>query len=141
MPDTKKKILVIDDEPDERLYLSVLLEDNGYVTEMARDGNEGMEKARADPPDLITLDITMPEKSGVRFFREIREDQRLKNIPIVVVTGVTGLDGRPEEFYKYMSSRKDTPPPEGFIPKPINLEDFLSLIKKLTSEASAEISM
>jgi len=86
-----RKILVIDDEPDERVYLSALFEDNGYVTHTARNGKEGMEKVRADPPDLITLDITMPEKSGVKFYREIREDPELRRIPIIVVTGVTGL--------------------------------------------------
>ena len=84
-----KRILVIDDEPDERLYISTLLEDNGYVTETAEDGNEGLEKAETVSPDLITLDITMPEKSGVRFYREIRKNPQLCKIPIVVITGVT----------------------------------------------------
>jgi len=131
MSKEKKKILVIDDEPDERIYLSVLLEDNGYITEVAKDGNEGLEKAKADPPDLITLDITMPEKSGVRFYREIRRDKKLSKIPIVVVTGVTGLGGKAEEFHKFLSTRQQTPPPEGFIPKPVDQEKLLDTIKKL----------
>ena len=127
----KKKILVIDDEPDERVYLATFLDDNGYATERAKDGNEGMKKAKADPPDLITLDITMPEKSGVRFYREIREDQQLCKIPIVVVTGVTGLGGDPGEFHKFLSTRKQTPPPDGFIPKPVDQEKLLETISKL----------
>jgi CheY-like chemotaxis protein len=126
-----KRILVIDDEPDERAYLSTLLEDNGYITDTAEDGNEGLQKAKADPPALITLDITMPEKSGVKFYREIREDAELRKIPIVVVTGVTGLGGNPEEFLKFLSTRKDTPPPDGFIPKPVDQEKLLDLVARL----------
>jgi CheY-like chemotaxis protein len=131
MAGDKKNILVIDDEPDEREYLSTFLEDNGYVTSVAGDGNEGLEKAKADPPDLITLDITMPEKSGVKFYREIRKDPELGKIPIVVVTGVTGLGGNPEEFHKFLSTRKETPPPDGFISKPVDQEKLLNTIKKL----------
>jgi CheY-like chemotaxis protein len=127
----KKKILVIDDEPDERIYLATLLDDNGYATERAKDGNEGMNKAKADPPDLITLYITMPEKSGVRFYREIREDPELCKIPIVVVTGVTGLGGDPEEFHKFLSAGKQTSPPDGFVPKPVDQEKLLETISKL----------
>jgi CheY-like chemotaxis protein len=131
MAGDKKKILTIDDQPDERIYLSTLFEDNGYITEMAEDGNEGLEKAKADPPDLITLDITMPEKSGVKFYREIRQDPELGRIPIVVVTGVTGLGGNPEEFHKFLSTRRETPPPDGFISKPVDQEKLLDMVKKL----------
>lgn len=127
----KKRILTIDDEPDERIYLATLLEDNGYDTDMAEDGAEGMEKTRNDPPDLITLDITMPEKSGVRFYREIKEDPKLGKIPIVVVTGVTGLGGNPEEFHNFLSSRKKIPPPDGFISKPVDREKLLDTIEAL----------
>ncbi len=126
-----RRILVIDDEPDERVYLSTLLEDNGYVTHTARDGNDGMAKVKADPPDLITLDITMPEKSGAKFYREIREDPELRRIPIIVVTGVTGLGGKPEEFHEYLASRDDTPPPDGFIPKPVDQAKLLETVRKL----------
>ena len=131
MSSGRKRILVIDDEPDERTYLSTLIEDNGYSADTARDGNEGMEKVRDDPPDLITLDITMPEKSGVKFYREIREDPLLGKIPIVVVTGVTGLGGKPEEFHEFLSTRRRTPPPDGFIPKPVDQQKLLETIDAL----------
>ncbi len=126
-----KRILIIDDEPDERTYLSTLLEDNGYVTEVAKDGNEGIEKAKTNPPSLITLDITMPEKSGVKFYREVRKEPELCRIPIIVVTGVTGLGGNPEEFHKFLATRKDTPAPDGFISKPVDQKKLLDTIAKL----------
>ena len=129
--DDRKKILIIEDQPDERLYLVTLFEDNGYITDVAEDGEDGLEKAEADPPDLITLDITMPEKSGVRFYREAKQDPELKNIPIVVVTGVTGLGGNPEEFHRFLYTRKGIPAPEGFISKPVDREKLLDTVGKL----------
>ena len=129
--DGKKRILTIDDEPDERLYLVTFLEDHGYETDTAEDGKVGLENVKENPPDLITLDITMPEKSGVQFFREVRGNPELCHIPIVVITGVTGLDGNPEEFQSFLSTRQDTPPPEGFIPKPIDQEKLLYTIAQL----------
>jgi CheY-like chemotaxis protein len=129
--ENKKKILTIDDEPDERLYLSTLLEDNGFITAMAEDGRDGFEKAVADPPDLITLDITMPEKSGIRFYQEIRAHPRLGHVPIIIVTGVAGLDGNPEEFYNFLTTRGQTPPPDGFITKPVNQKQLLDTILDL----------
>ena len=127
----RKRILVLDDEPSVVTYLETLLRDNGYDTVSASDGREGIEKVRSDKPDLITLDISMPEKSGVRFYREIKEDPDLAAIPVVVVTGVTGYGGKPEDFQKFISSRKKVPPPDAFIAKPIDREELLGGIKKL----------
>jgi len=129
--DSQKRILVIDDEADERAYISVLLEDNGYDTDTARDGFDAMTKVKACPPNLITLDITMPSKSGVKFYREIREDPELKTIPVVVITGVTGLGGDPQEFHVYLATRKETPPPDGFIPKPVDQKKLIETVAKL----------
>jgi CheY-like chemotaxis protein len=109
----------------------MLLEDNGYATDTAEDGNDGLARVRSAPPDLITLDITMPEKSGVKFYREIRKEPGLCEIPIVVITGVTGLGGDPGEFHKFLSTRKGTPPPDGFIAKPVDREKLLDTIGKL----------
>ena len=123
--DRPKRILIIDDEQDIRTYLSTLLEDQGYKTIQAKDGVEAMDNVQKDPPDLITLDISMPEKSGIRFFREIKTDNRWKHIPIVVVTGVS------EDMRTFISSRHQVPAPEGFVSKPINQEEILDLIRSL----------
>ena len=122
-----KTILIVDDEPDVCTYISTLLEDHGYTTMSAKDGEEALVKLKSVSPDLITLDISMPEKSGVKLFREIKEDSRWKKIPIIIITGVS------EDFQKFISSRRQVPPPEGYLSKPINQEDILKLISKLTS--------
>ena len=75
---TKKKILVIDDDPNLVVYLTTLLGDHGYSTVSAKDGKEGLEKIQSEKPDLVLLDITMPEKSGVRFYRDLKENPATK---------------------------------------------------------------
>lgn len=120
-----KRILIVDDEQDIRTYLSTLLEDQGYETTQAKDGEEAVQKLQAGPPDLITLDISMPEKSGIKFFREMKTDDRWKHIPIIVVTGVS------EDFRTFISSRHQVPAPEGFVAKPINQKEILTLIRSL----------
>lgn len=129
----RKKILVLDDEANVVTYLETLLQDNGYDTVSAADGGEGMEKLRSEKPDLVTLDISMPEKSGVRFYRELKDDPELAAVPVVVVSAVTGYAGRPEDFQKFMSTRKHVPPPNAFVPKPIDRDELLKVIKDLLS--------
>jgi CheY-like chemotaxis protein len=129
----RKKILILDDEANVVTYLQTLLQDNGYDTVSAADGNEGMEKMRSEKPDLVTLDISMPEKSGVGFYRELKEDPELASIPVVVVSAVTGYGGKPEDFEKFLGSRKNVPPPDGFVPKPIDRDELLKAIGDLLS--------
>ena len=129
----RKKILVLDDEANVVTYLETLLRDNGYDTVSAANGLEGMEKVRSEKPDLITLDISMPEESGVRFYRDLKEDPDLAQIPVVIVTGVTGYGYKPEDFQKFISSRKRVPPPDGFVAKPIDRDELLKEVSGLLS--------
>ena len=96
MAPENKTILVVDDEPDVRTYISTLLEDNGFSVVTANDGGEAVEQVEKHHPDLITLDITMPEKSGVRFYRDMKENQATKDLPIVIVSGIS------EDFERFI---------------------------------------
>ena len=127
----KKTILVVDDEKHIVTYLETLLRDNGYDTIAAFNGKTALEEARSRKPDLVTLDITMPKTSGVRFYRELKEDPNLASTPVVIVTAVTGYAGDPEEFKKFISTRKQVPPPEGYVAKPIDKQELLDTIKRL----------
>jgi len=124
---SQKKILIVDDEEDILTYLSALLEDNGYDTLLARDGEEARKQVETSLPDLITLDISMPEKSGIKFYRDMKADDQWKKIPVIIVTGIS------EDFKKFISTRQQVPPPEGYLSKPINPEEILALIKKFTA--------
>lgn len=129
----KKRILVLDDEPHVVTYLETLLHDNGYETVSASDGKEGIEKVRSEEVDLVCLDISMPEHSGIRFYRNLKDDPELSAIPVVIVTAVTGYGGDPEPFKRFISTRKQVPPPEAFLSKPIDKQEFLDTIAKLLS--------
>ena len=125
MSDAKKKILVIDDDPDVVTFVTTLLCDHGYEVLSAADGKQGLDKARKEPPALICLDITMPEMSGVKCYRELRGDEALRSVPVVMLTGVT------QEFEKFISSRKQVPPPDGYVSKPFVPAALLEMIDRL----------
>lgn len=124
----RKKILVMDDEPHVVAYLEALLQDHGYDTVSAVDGVEGMEKTRSEHPDLVCLDITMPRESGIRYYRDLKDDPELTNTPVFVITAVTGYGGDPESFKHFLTTRQQVPPPEGFFPKPIDRDAFLAAV-------------
>ncbi len=125
MPETAKTVLVVDDDPDALTYLTTLLADNGFSAVSARDGSEALRSIAEHRPDLVTLDITMPEKSGVAVYRAIKEDEHLKQVPVIIVTGVS------DDFQKFISSRKQVPPPEGYLRKPVDADEFLRLVNSL----------
>src|SRR5688572_9048376 len=81
------RILVVDDEPSCRGPLSKLLELEGYETDVAADGVEAMDRLAQRLPDLVLLDLLMPRMDGVQVLESICKDQRLKNLPVIIVTG------------------------------------------------------
>ncbi len=129
-----KKILIVDDEPDVVSYLEMLLHDKGYETVSASNGREGIEVAKREKPDLVTLDVSMPEASGTRFYKDFRSDAELASIPVIIVTAVTGYGGDKYGYEKFLSGRRLVPPPDGFFPKPIEPEPFLKAIAELLAD-------
>ena len=125
-----KRILILDDEPDIITYFEILLHDHGYRTLSAQDGVDGLAKARAEHPDLITLDISMPKKSGVRLYCELKSDPELKTIPVVVVTAVTDDAGDPYAFKEFLQGCAEVPAPEGYVPKPVDRDELLAVIDR-----------
>ncbi|MDQ7784369.1 MAG: response regulator [Desulfomonilaceae bacterium] len=124
-----KKILVIDDEPDMLAFLTALLEDGGYETVTALDGEEGLQKAKEERPDLISLDLLMPNKTGIKMYRELRKDDEIKDIPVVMVTGFS-KDDVPSMDFKEWIQKRTIKPPEAYIEKPVNKEVLLEVIRK-----------
>lgn len=127
----KKKILVVDDDPNISIYTTTLLEDNGYAATSAESVKAGMESIKANRPDLIVLDITMPEQSGVRLYRDVRSDPDLKTIPIVIVTGWL------KEFERFIKTRRTFPPPDGYFSKPIDQSEFIKKIGEILGSDKA----
>jgi len=121
-----KKILIIDDEKDMRVYLEAVFRKAGYETESASDGDEGVWLAEAHQPDLITLDVLMPKKSGVKAYRALRTSKKTASIPIIVLTGLT----RSDDFFGDFG---ELPRPEAVIEKPIERDAFLEKVGDLIS--------
>ena len=112
----KKKIMIVDDDPVIVKYLENLFKDNGYETCAARDGAQGMGVLKKEKPDLITLDLEMPEEWGPRFYRKLSKDDEFKNLPVIVVSG---LSGNEYAIHKAVAS----------LTKPFNKDELLTLVK------------
>ena len=90
-----RHLLIVEDTEETARFLSQILDDHGYQYQVARNGVEAISAVRENRPELVLLDIMMPRKSGIHVIREIKTDPELKNIPVIVVTGlseVTGVD-------------------------------------------------
>ena len=82
-----KKILVVEDERHVADYLENIFQDHGFETLTAASAEQGLDLAREIKPDLITLDLQMPQEHGTKFYQKFRKDDVIKDIPIVVITG------------------------------------------------------
>jgi CheY-like chemotaxis protein len=126
----QKTILIVEDEADEVAYLKALFEDNGLAVISAVNGQDGFEKAKSQHPDLITLDISMPEESGVRMFRDLQNDPATSGIPVIIITGIS------HDFKRFIETRKQVRPPAGYFDKPPDREQLLAKIHELLGAAS-----
>ncbi len=112
-----KKIMIVDDDPAITKYLDALFTDNGYETCIADDGKKAMDVFVENIPDLITLDLEMPEEWGPRFFRKISKTSGF-NTPVIVISGLSGR--------KY-----SIPKAEAFFGKPFNTDELLQAVKEI----------
>jgi CheY-like chemotaxis protein len=127
----KKTVLIVEDELDMRIFISTLLETSGYEPVMTRDGKEGLIKARDVSPDLIILDVMMPGEGGVQMYRQLKTDQSLKGIPVIMLSAVAR-----KTFSHYLNMvnarlEKPIPGPDAYIEKPPEAEELLQMAARL----------
>jgi two-component system alkaline phosphatase synthesis response regulator PhoP len=121
------KILIGDDDPDLVEAVSMILESKGYDVAVAYGGVEGIEMAKAEEPDLIVLDVMMPDKDGYAVAKELKADEDLKHIPILLLTAVVS----------HITSTKYTPQmgleteAEDYMDKPVEPEELVNRIESL----------
>jgi len=111
-----KKILVVDDEPDVLTFLSTLLKDAGYEVLRAKDGIEALQVAKQKKPDLISLDLAMPNNTGTEFYRKLQKDKQIAETPVIIVSGLAG---------RHLAVRK----PVAVFDKPIDRDEFLKAVR------------
>lgn len=125
-----KTILIVDDEPDVVTYFSGILERAGFNVVTASNGQEALEAVRRRPPDFISLDLVMPEKSGIRFLYELRKNREWSKIPIMIVTAHARDDLGRSDFDEIFSG-KTMVGPLTYLEKPVKPERFLHNVMKI----------
>lgn len=129
----RKKILIVDDELNMRIFLCNLLGNCGYEAIDAGDKEEGMQKALSEKPALIILDVTMPRESGIQMYRELKEHEDLKNVPVIMVSTI---DKKTFSFYQKFQSTprgRGVPEPGAYLEKPLEAEELIGLVRALTT--------
>lgn len=121
-----KTVLLVDDEADVRAFLSVALREAGFNVEIACDGNEALEKVKRNKPDIISLDLVMPGKSGVMFHRELVRNKEWAKIPIIIVTGHAR-----DEIGKADLKELTMSGPGIYLEKPVKPDNYIAAIKKI----------
>ncbi len=123
----KKRILVVDDEPDFASIVQGNLEREGFEVDVAYDGVQGIEKVKANPPDAIVLDVMMPEKDGYQMCSELKADEQYADIPILLLTAVAShVTSTRYSHADGMSTEADD-----YIAKPASAEQITESIKGL----------
>ena len=125
----KKRILVVDDEPDFASIVQANLRKEGFEVEVAYDGVEAMEKIKKAPYDAIVLDVMMPEKDGYEVCSELKSDEKYCDIPIIMLTAVADHVGST----RYSHADGMSMEAEDYLPKPASAEEISESVKSLVS--------
>lgn len=123
-----KKVVVVDDDPDVRLFNVTVVEECGHRPLAAENGTQGLALVRDELPDLVILDVLMPKQSGIKMYRELRTDDALKHIPVVVLSGIAR-----RSFLKSQQALTEfggvaVPEPEAYVEKPATAAELAGVI-------------
>ena len=121
MVETKqKKILIVEDDPQQMKFVSEILERKGFSILRASDGEEALELARSQKPDLILLDLVLPKTDGWRVCQKLKQDESYKAIPIVLMSGLI------QEEYESQGAELG----DAFLAKPVESEKLLGVVRQ-----------
>lgn len=126
-----KKILIVDDDPDVRLFSATVVEENGYTPLEAANGEEGLKMVKKEQPDLVILDVLMPRQSGVRLYRELKTDKKLAKIHVIMLSGIAKKTFLRSQKALTEFGGKEVPEPEVYLEKPIEPEELSQVLKKI----------
>ena len=125
----KRRILIVDDEPDFCSIVQGQLEKEGFDVDVAYNGVEGLEKVHASPPDAIVLDVMMPEMDGYEVCKKLKADEKYIDIPIILLTAVASH----VTLTRYTHRDGMATEADDYIAKPASAEDITESIKRLLS--------
>jgi CheY-like chemotaxis protein len=124
-----KTVLVVDDEPNVRLYLRAILEDAGFTVITASDGDEALDAIHRRRPDFISLDLVMPRKSGHKLLYELRKDPSLSRIPVLIVTAHAKDEMGQKDLEDLMENRVMLGPGT-YLEKPVSPDAYVRAIQR-----------
>ena len=124
-----KTILVVDDEPNVRQYLTTVLEDAGFNVVSTADGVEALELIKKRTPDFISLDLIMPKKSGHKLLRELRRNKQWSRIPVLIVTAHAQDELGKRDLQDLLDSRVMSGPGT-YLEKPVNPLNYVQSIQR-----------
>ena len=127
----RKKVLTVDDDPDIISFVVTVLEENDYIPLEANNGEEALAKIRQEKPDLVICDVLMPRQSGIKMYRELKTDDSLKNIPVIILSGITRRTFLRSQEALTEFGGQNVPEPEAYIEKPVAPEELAEIIKKV----------
>jgi twitching motility two-component system response regulator PilH len=125
----RKKALVVDDNPDVRLFSVAVLKKNGYTPLEAEDGESGLKKIKSEKPDLVILDVLMPRQSGVRLYRELKTSKALKDVKVIILSGIAKKTFMRSQKALTEFGGAQIPEPEIYLEKPVEPDELADVIK------------
>lgn len=126
------RIWILDDEPDVLAYLLVALEDEGYDVQGFQDAEALLRSLDGEaPPDLLCLDILLPEESGLSIYKTVRHRPDWQGVPVVIVSGYSRREELTSGEFRRLLGDDSLPLPEGFVEKPVALPELLALLEAL----------
>ncbi len=126
-----QKVLVVDDDPDVRLFSVTVLEENGYTPLEAEDGESGLKKIKSEKPDLVILDVLMPRQSGVRLYRELKTSKALKDVKVIILSGIAKKTFMRSQKALTEFGGAEIPEPEIYLEKPVEPDELAGVIRKV----------
>jgi CheY-like chemotaxis protein len=125
---TQRSALIIDDEPDVTTYHGALLSDHGFRVRTANTAHDGLALAREEVPDVILLDVMMPERGGLSTLIALRKEETLRQVKVVLVTGVQQT--LTADYQAFLDRFKHYHP-DGYVEKPVDPQQLLHLLDEL----------
>jgi len=126
-----KKVLAVDDDPDIVTSVETVIEETGCIPLTAKNGEEGLTKVKEEKPDLVIMDVLMPKQSGIKMYRELKNDETLKNIPVIIYSGIAKRTFLRSQEALTEFGDEPVPEPDAYLEKPVEPEEMTEMIKKL----------
>ena len=124
------KVLIVDDDPDVRMFNATVVEDCGHTPIEAPNGEEGLKIIKKTPPGLVILDVLMPKQNGLRLYRELKTNKSMLGIPVIILSGIAKRTFLRSQKALTEFGDKPVPEPESYLEKPVEPDELAREIKK-----------